>query len=356
MSLPPDESSKRHSRNVLHVVARSSIVTWLRQRNPIVVSLVLPLVLVFLLAAFWGQAGGILGWLLSLFLAPLLFIALSSKTDGKWKRYGIASAISGTSFFTAMAVASVTQVTVHRLVSSVAESAFLSYYSPTVGAKSRRFANKVIASVTLSSNVDELQKEIDFLLSSGQSKWLSADQLNKLRLKRETVIAIRGQKEADGRLYSQVLEALNSPISLQSYKSIVSTATKAPRSPRFEVVIPESLRKRLQQKLSDARSKGEVLELSKKKADEEKARQADYDAYLEAVTQVRKNVTRSVVQEMDSRGITYDSENDPVRLQIVQQIESEMKPKIYDSAPKTLTPAQLDSIWQEIQSQIKANL
>jgi len=255
-----------------------------------------------------------------------------------------------------MVVATVTQITVHKFVASIAESAFLSYYSPTVGAKSRRFANNVIASVTLSSNVDQLQREIDFLLSSGQSRWLTTDQLNKLRSKRETVIAIRGQKEADSRLYSQVLEALNSPISLQSYKSIVSTATEAPRSPRFEVVIPESFRQRLQQKLSDARSKGEGLELAKKKADEEKARQADYDDYLAAVTQVRKNVTRSVVQEMDSRGVTYDSETDPVRLQIVQQIEEEMKPKIYDSAPKTLTPAQLDSVWREIQSQIRANL
>lgn len=245
MSLPQDDSSKRHSRNGLYAVTRSSIVAWLRQRNPIAVSLVLPSVLVFLLTTFWGQAGGILGWLLSLFLAPLLFIALASKTEAKWKRYGIAAAMSGASFVASMVVATVTQITAHKFVASIAESAFLSYYSPTVGAKSRRFANNVIASVTLSSNVDQLQREIDFLLSSGQSRWLTADQLNKLRLKRETVILIRGQKEADGRLYSQVLEALNSPISLQSYKSIVSTATEAPRSPRFEVVIPESLRQRL---------------------------------------------------------------------------------------------------------------
>lgn len=350
------DSSKRLSRSSPQDNMWTSVITWLRQQNPIATALLIPLVIVFFLAALWGQGGAILGWLFSLFIAPLLFIFFSGKNETKWKRYGIAAAMSGASFFTTLVVGAVTQLTVHKLLASAAESAFISYYSPTVGAKSRKFANKVIATVTLGSNVDQLQKEIDFLLSSGQAKWLSKEQLLKLRAKREGIIAIRNQQQSDARLHSQIVEALRIPITLESYKGIIATATEAPQSPRFKIIVPEPLRQKLQQRISEARIKGESLELAKKKADEEKARLADYNAYLEAVTEVRKNVTRSVVAEMDSRGITYDSETDPVRLQIIQQIETEMRPKIYDSAPKTLTPAQLDSIWQEIQSQIRANL
>jgi hypothetical protein len=82
----------------------------------------------------------------------------------------------------------------------------------------------------------------------------------------------------------------------------------------------------------------------------------DRQSYLDAVTDVRKQITRAVVGKLESRGITWNSESDPVRINAIQEIEQLLKPKVYDSAPKTLTKEQLDSIWAEVKGQINANL
>ena len=83
---------------------------------------------------------------------------------------------------------------------------------------------------------------------------------------------------------------------------------------------------------------------------------SDYQAYLSAMTEVRKGVTGKILVKLNRKGVSWDNENDPIRLGIVQMIEAEMKPEVFNSAPKTLSRSQLDSIWQEIRNQIQSNL
>ena len=82
----------------------------------------------------------------------------------------------------------------------------------------------------------------------------------------------------------------------------------------------------------------------------------DYQAYLSAVTEVRKGVTKKIVAKMEAKGVTWNSESDPSRIEAIRLVEAEMRPNVYDSAPKTLTRSQLDGLWQEIKDQINANL
>ncbi len=321
-----------------------------------VVSLLVPILIAFFLASIFGPKGGSIGMLTSPVISSLIYLGSASKTHGKSNRYGLAAAISFVSLAFTSVVAMASQATVHKALSSAINATAISFYSPTVGARSRKYANKVIASVATSSNVDSLQEETAFLLTYDQSKWLSTNQMQALRKKKQLLLKIRSQKEMDIKLLGQVRSALDSPITIDSYKLIISTAREAPQNPRFALVVPMPMRQRLKQRLLDAQSKGNSLEIEREKAAAEKARLADYESYLEAVTEVRKNITKSVVNEMNSKGLSYDSETDPVRLLIIQQIESFMRPKVYESAPKTLTAAQLDNIWKEIQGQIRSNL
>lgn len=82
----------------------------------------------------------------------------------------------------------------------------------------------------------------------------------------------------------------------------------------------------------------------------------DYQAYLSAVTEVRKGVTKKIVAKMEAKGVTWNSESDPSRIEAIRLVEAEMRPNVYDSAPKTLTRSQLDGLWQEIKDQINGNL
>jgi len=354
-----NNSSQDENRGIkigcFRLMSSSSLFTWLGRLNPLLASLGAPALLVFILTALWGANGGVFGLIMSPIISPVIFIALSTPSSVKWKRYSIAAAMSGTSLVISVVVSIIT-IALDNAAMALANSAYVSFYSPTVGAKSRRHANKVIAKITTFSSVDLLEKDINFLLSRNQSKWLTKSQLDALQRKTIAISAIRKQKEGDLGLESKVQEALTIPISLANYKNIITTATVAPTSPRFKIVISGSERLKLQERLLAAKKQGVVLELAKKKADEEKSRAADYIDYLARVTESRKKLSRIAVTETESKGIYWQTENDPVRLMIGQQIESELRPMIYDSAPHTLTPAQIDSIWLAIKKQIWANL
>lgn len=98
----------------------------------------------------------------------------------------------------------------------------------------------------------------------------------------------------------------------------------------------------------------EKLGIKKPKVDEVPI--GDYQAYLNSVTKVRKELTRKVMNRLEQKGITWSTENDPTRLSAISEIEALLKPRIYDSAPKTLSREQVDSIWQEVKSQVEGNL
>lgn len=242
----------------------------------------------------------------------------------------------------------------------------LAQFSPS-GEGTKQMLYSLTAKPTTAANLTQIEKEIGFLERAPQQYWLSKSQKELLDKKRSTLAIVSDKVDIDKTLRGSVDYAITGAQDRSNCGSIYNLAKDLPLSPRFQMAVAREKRDALLKKLPELKASADSCERLKaqeerqraaeqKRKEAEETARADFDAYLEAMMNVRKEMTRIVVADADARGITWDSENDPRRLEYVREVESYLKPKVYDSAPPTLSRAKIDEIWQEIKASINSNL
>ncbi len=217
------------------------------------------------------------------------------------------------------------------------------------------------------ANTTQIEKEIEFLETASQQYWLSTPQKKLLAEKRATLTVVFDKVKVDKTLRDSVGYAITGELDHKNCSSIYNLAKVIPENPRFKMAIAREKREELLRKLPDLKASAHACEQLKaqeekqrvaeqKKKEEEEASRSDFNAYLEVMMNARKEITRTVVADAEARGISWESENDPTRLEYVRQAESYLKPKVYDSAPPTLSRIQIDEIWEEVKASINSNL
>jgi hypothetical protein len=242
----------------------------------------------------------------------------------------------------------------------------LAQFSPS-GEGTKQMLYNLAAKPTTAANSTQIEKEIGFLEKAPQQYWLSKSQKDLLDKKRAALVIVSDKVNIDKTLRGSVDYAITGVLDRTNCGSIYNLAKDIPSSPRFQMAVAREKRDALLKKLPELKASADSCERlkaqeEKQRVDEQKRKEAeetaraDFDAYLEVMMNARKEMTRIVVADADARGITWDSENDPIRLEYVREVETYLKPKVYDSAPPTLSRAQVDEIWQEIKASINSNL
>ena len=253
-----------------------------------------------------------------------------------------------------------------NLVVAWVSAPMLAQLSPS-GEGTKQMLYSLTAKPTNAKNLTQIEKEIGFLERAPQQYWPSKSQKGLLDKKRSTLAIIADKVDIDKNLRGSVDYVLTGALDRSNCGSVYKLAKDIPSSPRFQKAVTREKRDALLKKLPELKASADSCERLKaeeerqrvteqKRKEAEETSKADFDAYLEAMMNARKEMTRIVVADADARGITWDSENDPIRLQYVREVESYLKPKLYDSAPPTLSRAQIDEIWQEIKASINSNL
>lgn len=243
-------------------------LAWL---NPAQKSVLIPIAVSFLLTTIFGSGGAAWSCFLSLILPPIIFLRLSKIQRRKWKRYLLSLGLASISFLSSFVVTALTFVTTHQILVAAYDGIVVAIYGPTTGANTRRYANKVIATVTTKDNANSLQVETRFLLGASQYKWLNAIQRQQLTKKSEAIATIVAGTNRDNSLLSQLRAVLNGKLTPDNYKEIIATADLLSKSPRFNVLVGKSDRNLLAERRSAATKVGEEIEkqrLLKKRREE----------------------------------------------------------------------------------------